>query len=114
MKQRENKDLDYRAMAVWAFRRAAGGVWPQLIRRGLVEDWNQEIAAAAWQAEQRQLGRAEAFRLFDRLSWHALRSMGFYRDRDCPWSSATRLRLRIGNVTLSALQAMARRRLRPV
>jgi hypothetical protein len=77
--------LDYRAMAAYSFKREAQGAYLDIARRELVDDWEQEIACAAFLASRRRLSRDNAFRFFRKAAYAALRSMGFRRRQHTPW-----------------------------
>jgi len=71
----------YRAYAYQSFRLQAKGELYRLLAMGLGEDWDQEIALAAFQAERAAMTAKQATRFFQREAYHALRRIGFHRIR---------------------------------
>ena len=71
----------YRDLAAGVFKRQARGEFGRLLAMGLGEDWDQEIALAAFQAERARLRSLEAMRFFNREAYHALRRIGYHRIR---------------------------------
>jgi hypothetical protein len=75
-------------MAAAAFQRKAGGALSAIGALGLYPDWQQEIALAAWQAEQQGMSALEALRFFGREAHAALRGLGFAQSKT--WSGYRR------------------------
>jgi hypothetical protein len=68
-------------MAVVAFRRTAIGAFRQVLSRGLRDDWQQEMALAAWRCERDRLSKDDAWRLLARAAYHAMKHLGFRRTK---------------------------------
>ncbi len=72
-------------LAHWCFQRKASATARRIAEAGLWDDWKQEIALAALEAEALGLEGYDALRFFGRRAHAALRDMG--------WRQATHTRL---------------------
>jgi hypothetical protein len=70
---------DYRALAVYCFRKVLNGKYGDLCDRGHAADIDQEITLAAWQAEREQLGTQPAMRVMCRAAYRFMRNLGYRR-----------------------------------